>query len=123
MIRRPPRSTRTDTLFPYTTLVRSREQAEVDQQGIAMQRGPVEIDVATPDRLTLPFHDQVFGLRITLQPVPVLQRELVAQERRAHRFRPRHRVQFRRARAGVEFSPERPVRPGRWGREPAGAPP
>src|SRR3546814_12095745 len=29
MIRRPPRSTRTDTLFPYTTLFRSR----VDQQG------------------------------------------------------------------------------------------
>src|SRR3546814_623301 len=26
MIRRPPRSTRTDTLFPYTTLVRSHEQ-------------------------------------------------------------------------------------------------
>src|SRR3546814_11148480 len=27
MIRRPPRSTRTDTLFPYTTLFRSREYA------------------------------------------------------------------------------------------------
>src|SRR3546814_9201039 len=27
MIRRPPRSTRTDTLFPYTTLVRSLEPA------------------------------------------------------------------------------------------------
>src|SRR3546814_13966457 len=26
MIRRPPRSTRTDTLFPYTTLFRSEEQ-------------------------------------------------------------------------------------------------
>src|SRR3546814_4719975 len=26
MIRRPPRSTRTDTLFPYTTLFRSRTQ-------------------------------------------------------------------------------------------------
>src|SRR3546814_2752480 len=26
MIRRPPRSTRTDTLFPYTTLFRSRVQ-------------------------------------------------------------------------------------------------
>src|SRR3546814_10777861 len=26
MIRRPPRSTRTDTLFPYTTLFRSPEQ-------------------------------------------------------------------------------------------------
>src|SRR3546814_5048610 len=25
MIRRPPRTTRTDTLFPYTTLFRSRE--------------------------------------------------------------------------------------------------
>src|SRR3546814_15007490 len=25
MIRRPPRSTRTDTLFPYTTLFRSRQ--------------------------------------------------------------------------------------------------
>src|SRR3546814_19521102 len=28
MIRRPPRSTRTDTLFPYTTLFRSRSAAE-----------------------------------------------------------------------------------------------
>src|SRR3546814_3760186 len=28
MIRRPPRSTRTDTLFPYTTLVRSGDAAE-----------------------------------------------------------------------------------------------
>src|SRR3546814_2667091 len=27
MIRRPPRSTRTDTLFPYTTLFRSQEPA------------------------------------------------------------------------------------------------
>src|SRR3546814_13206872 len=26
MIRRPPRSTRTDTLFPYTTLFRSRDE-------------------------------------------------------------------------------------------------
>src|SRR3546814_5989288 len=33
MIRRPPRSTRTDTLFPYTTLFRSQEDAdpEADQ--------------------------------------------------------------------------------------------
>src|SRR3546814_8877210 len=28
MIRRPPRSTRTDTLFPYTTLFRSTQQQE-----------------------------------------------------------------------------------------------
>src|SRR3546814_15257710 len=38
MIRRPPRSTRTDTLFPYTTLVRSRlrrgrEAGQLDHPG------------------------------------------------------------------------------------------
>src|SRR3546814_1395650 len=32
MIRRPPRSTRTDTLFPYTTLFRSPRQPFVDQR-------------------------------------------------------------------------------------------
>src|SRR3546814_1434475 len=30
MIRRPPRSTRTDTLFPYTTLFRSQYPDELD---------------------------------------------------------------------------------------------
>src|SRR3546814_8793116 len=30
MLRRPPRSTRTDTLFPYTTLFRSQVQLYVD---------------------------------------------------------------------------------------------
>src|SRR3546814_1909364 len=33
MIRRPPRSTRTDTLFPYTTLFRSRSRR--DREGTA----------------------------------------------------------------------------------------
>src|SRR3546814_1172757 len=32
MIRRPPRSTRTDTLFPYTTLFRSQRQRFVDHR-------------------------------------------------------------------------------------------
>src|SRR3546814_14890453 len=32
MIRRPPSSTRTDTLFPYTTLFRSAESVVVEQQ-------------------------------------------------------------------------------------------
>src|SRR3546814_2039968 len=36
MIRRPPRSTRTDTLFPYTTLFRSR-----DAGGAARNRLPL----------------------------------------------------------------------------------
>src|SRR3546814_12990512 len=41
MIRRPPRSTRTDTLFPYTTLFRSvldgEEAALLDQPCLAQQ--------------------------------------------------------------------------------------
>src|SRR3546814_4428994 len=30
MLRRPPRSTRTDTLFPYTTLFRSKQRSTVE---------------------------------------------------------------------------------------------
>src|SRR3546814_11038940 len=37
MIRRPPRSTRTDTLFPYTTLFRSGDRIESEHQ--AQKRG------------------------------------------------------------------------------------
>src|SRR3546814_3167323 len=33
MIRRPPRTTRTDTLFPYTTLFRSREGCRGPRRG------------------------------------------------------------------------------------------
>src|SRR3546814_14383479 len=42
MIRRPPRSTRTDTLFPYTTLFRSSAcllQPAIDRIGDADERG------------------------------------------------------------------------------------
>src|SRR3546814_8952414 len=35
MIRRPPRSTRTDTLFPYTTLFRSRQVVQHLEQFLA----------------------------------------------------------------------------------------
>src|SRR3546814_1655403 len=40
MIRRPPRSTRTDTLFPYTTLFRAPHQAARPQ----IHREPPDID-------------------------------------------------------------------------------
>src|SRR3546814_17269729 len=50
-IRRPPRSTRTDTLFPYTTLFRS--QQAVDAPRMHMQWLPdliaVEPGLLTPD--------------------------------------------------------------------------
>src|SRR3546814_3872748 len=38
MIRRPPRSTRTDTLFPYTTLFRSEQRVAV-----AIERGAARV--------------------------------------------------------------------------------
>src|SRR3546814_9330266 len=52
MIRRPPRSTRTDTLFPYTTLFRSRSGiAEVHPPGVAGEaHAAVEVDRAVIDR-------------------------------------------------------------------------
>src|SRR3546814_3097935 len=41
MIRRPPRSTRTDTLFPYTTLFRSQRDAET--LAVADEVSPVRV--------------------------------------------------------------------------------
>src|SRR3546814_1593977 len=42
MIRRPPRSTRTDTLFPYTTLFRSslREECQAGSRGPTQHASP-----------------------------------------------------------------------------------
>src|SRR3546814_16324534 len=40
MIRRPPRSTRTDTLFPYTTLFRSRRMSGSPIPAWWADRGP-----------------------------------------------------------------------------------
>src|SRR3546814_14078591 len=39
MIRRPPRSTRTDTLFPYTTLFRSKRTDILDERRQDGHRG------------------------------------------------------------------------------------
>src|SRR3546814_6283460 len=52
MIRRQPRSTRTDTLFPYTTLVRSHDPHPAERQ---------------PDRLTQPRAVEIGPQRIDEQ--------------------------------------------------------
>src|SRR3546814_10836792 len=49
MIRRTPRSTRTDTLFPYTTLFRSARSARRDDLSRIWRRGP-ELRQLRPDR-------------------------------------------------------------------------
>src|SRR3546814_5374855 len=43
MLRRPPRSTRTDTLFPYTTLFRS---GTVGQEHVNVLRGDIALDAS-----------------------------------------------------------------------------
>src|SRR3546814_7336621 len=57
MIRRPPRSTRTDTLFPYTTLFRSIHRRRT-QDGPARRHGGKMIDSLHQNELKL-FVDSV----------------------------------------------------------------
>src|SRR3546814_19072091 len=66
MIRRPPRSTRTDTLFPYTTLFRSLERilrnlevrrrgAFTDARGGVVVRSVARAEIAAVIALVLAF--------------------------------------------------------------------
>src|SRR3546814_15708628 len=59
MIRRPPRSTRTDTLFPYTTLFRStrrivRPEEEEEEHRLLELRPAGSRPSAAPDRFSDP---------------------------------------------------------------------
>src|SRR3546814_2690104 len=51
MIRRPPRSTRTDTLFPYTTLFRSGDRkadiAEIQRRRMESEAGVLQQRIET----------------------------------------------------------------------------
>src|SRR3546814_6974753 len=58
MIRRPPRSTRTDTLFPYTTLFRS-------SRGIFVTERPLYIANGNEETVFRAAHDQ--GLAVMLK--------------------------------------------------------
>src|SRR3546814_4492309 len=78
MIRRPPRSTRTDTLFPYTTLFRSRSRlptipvADSAAAGLASRRSGDTAPVRHRDdrrrpAVAVPSHET---LRYQLKPAP-----------------------------------------------------
>src|SRR3546814_15796346 len=55
MIRRPPRSTRTDTLFPYTTLFRSGEQVVLFAFGRPEHRNEIQFAARQPVQGVVPF--------------------------------------------------------------------
>src|SRR3546814_20197294 len=74
MIRRPPRSTRTDTLFPYTTLFRSPALANAYRTGLINEANNLDrtaiIDCRGPDPGL--FHDayRAFAVRARLDREP-----------------------------------------------------
>src|SRR3546814_19186993 len=65
MIRRPPRSTRTDTLFPHTTLFRSSTRRWKDPPVLFLQAPPI----VRPGRGSAPETDETFRAP-TGQPRP-----------------------------------------------------
>src|SRR3546814_12453441 len=77
MIRRPPRSTRTDTLFPYTTLFRSRDD-------LTRQIGEIVREIVLDEKLNLNAPEQQAIVDIMLDDMlglgplePLLADELV----------------------------------------------
>src|SRR3546814_15306873 len=73
MIRRPPRSPRTDTLFPYTTLFRSVEPVTGRGRGPLAQQGSDDLgelvaDACRPASRQLPRLLQVRSVRADRRP-------------------------------------------------------
>src|SRR3546814_19644603 len=67
MIRRPPRSTRTDTRFPYTTLFRSGFRTGDDHVFALVnkcphKKGPLSQGIVHGDSVACPLHNWVISL-------------------------------------------------------------
>src|SRR3546814_1041787 len=62
MIRRPPRSTRTDTLFPYTTLFRSRHLQRLAVVALAVAHVAGDVDIRQEVHLDLQHAVALIGL-------------------------------------------------------------
>src|SRR3546814_10204296 len=72
-IRRPPRSTRTDTLFPYTTLFRSVGQPMKDDQLAAARDERIEAAArgVVHDRIEAGVDRRHVAIEIESLPVPI----------------------------------------------------
>src|SRR3546814_17074818 len=73
MIRRPPRSTRTDTLFPYTTLFRSDQVA---RGGRIDDNGAVVLLFANTPGLGATVVEHVHAVGMVQKPLQLLERSL-----------------------------------------------
>src|SRR3546814_7662200 len=69
MIRRPPRSTRTDTLFPYTTLFRSVLALDRDRRGGRVGRA-AELEARNVELFV-----EVKGAELIAEPAAVVRRD------------------------------------------------
>src|SRR3546814_20778445 len=85
MIRRPPRSTRTDTLFPYTTLFRSAGVRRLHPAGAA---APTRARGRARAGVLLRFHAGQFHPRRIAAPAARDARDDARARRRAGRHRP-----------------------------------
>src|SRR3546814_15959198 len=63
MIRRPPRSTRTDTLFPYTTLFRSAEREAPENKLLVLDDVLGSVDEPHVDRIIEMIYDVISKFR------------------------------------------------------------
>src|SRR3546814_6886333 len=84
MIRRPPGSTRTDTLFPYTTLVRSAG-AYLNENGIDVSTAAAQADGMRADGATAVFaavDGRVAGILAIADPIKATTAEALAALRK-----------------------------------------
>src|SRR3546814_7721948 len=97
MLRRPPRSTRTDTLFPYTTLFRSQTVARLSYCGFLAQsckaayrpQMPKHLQVIERACVTIRSHE--YPHRDTPRPAPAYRTDGTTAAARIDAARPRRR--------------------------------
>src|SRR3546814_18740144 len=69
MIRRPPRATRTDTLFPYTTLFRSLGK-DIEESPVSPSQAAELLGLVADDKLSGSLAKQVFEIMLENQDDP-----------------------------------------------------
>src|SRR3546814_17768165 len=87
MIRRPPGSTRTDTLFPYTTLFRSLAYDLPDVSKLDQIERRASVTLVTADGRMLASFGDLYGEPVTLSELPdyLPQAVIATEDRRFYR--------------------------------------